>query len=104
MLIPINGKEFGIPAFAANLATQGKRLQYGNVQVWFGQFIDPTNAGNLAKFRDADGKPVNPAVSTAAFGTQTILFRGNAEGFIIDQGTGGPFIKTGTITDYPPGP
>jgi len=55
MLIPINGKEFGIPAFAANLATQGKRLQYGNVQVWFGQFIDPTNAGNLAKFRDADG-------------------------------------------------
>jgi hypothetical protein len=77
--------------------------RYGDVQIWVGQCVVPT-PDNLAKFRTADGKPVNPAVAAAAFGTPTFLFKGNASSFVNNQGTGGAFTKTGTVTDVTPGP
>jgi hypothetical protein len=68
------------------------------------QFIDPTNADNLAKFITTEGKPVNPTVAEAAFGAPTFRFRGPASGIATNIGTGGTFTKTGTVTDYSPGP
>jgi hypothetical protein len=51
-------------------------------------------------FIDASGKPVDPAVATAALGfTGAILFDGDATGFATNQGTGGAFTLTGTPTN-----
>jgi hypothetical protein len=50
-------------------------------------------------FIDADGKPVDPAVVTAALGAPCILFSGDAAAFATNQGTGGAFTLTGTLTD-----
>jgi len=67
------------------------------------QCIVPT-PDNLAKFITPDGKPVNPTVAAAAFGTPTYLFKGNAAGFTNNQGTGGAFTKISTVSDFTPGP
>ncbi|WP_029587538.1 hypothetical protein [Bradyrhizobium sp. URHD0069] len=77
-------------------------IKMGDVQIWVGQCIDPTV--HIAKFITAGGRPVAPSVAAAEFGTQTYLFSGSAEDFIVNQGTGGDFTKTGTVTDYTPGP
>ena len=54
----------------------------------------------LALFRDpVTGKPVDPAVATAALGEPCILFSGDATGFTTNQGTGGAFTLTGTLTN-----
>jgi hypothetical protein len=51
-------------------------------------------------FIDEAGKPVDPAVATAALGTAgTLLFSGSASAFGTNQGTGGSFTTTGTLTD-----
>ncbi len=50
-------------------------------------------------FVDAGGKPVDPAVATTALGTPCILFSGDAAGFPVNQGTGGAFTLTGTLTN-----
>lgn len=50
-------------------------------------------------FIDADGKPVDPAVATAALGAPTILFSGDADAFATNQGTGGTFTVTGALTN-----
>jgi hypothetical protein len=53
----------------------------------------------LRLFIDADGKPVNPARAVAALGTPTMLFSGDAASFATNQGSGGAFATTGTLTD-----
>lgn len=50
-------------------------------------------------FIDAEGKPVDPAIATAELGAQCILFSGDASGFAINQGTGGAFTLTGSLTN-----
>jgi hypothetical protein len=51
-------------------------------------------------FRTADGKPVDPAVATAALGTAgTVSLSGDSSGFATNQGTGGAFTTTGTLTN-----
>ena len=50
-------------------------------------------------FIDADGKPVDPAIATAALGVPAVLFSGDASTFGAKQGTGGAFTLTGTLTD-----
>jgi len=69
-----------------------------DVQVWLGQYIDPTVPGNLDKFI-ADGRPVDPAVAEAAFGQPAILFSGDSSNFVTNQGTDGPFTLVGTLTN-----
>jgi hypothetical protein len=109
----VNGWPIGLPRNATNFdpfnnptifETPPSKIGFADVQIWFGQFINPNTAGNLAKFIGADGKPVNPTVASTAFGTPTILFKGNAEDFPVNGGTGGAFTKTGTVSDYTPGP
>jgi hypothetical protein len=98
----INGHEFVIPG--QSTGSDAPIIDYADVQIWVDQYIDPTNADNLAKFRTTGGKAVPPSVAADAFGTQTFLFSGNAEGFANNTGSGGDFTKTGTVTDYTPGP
>jgi len=50
-------------------------------------------------FIDADGKPVAPSVATATLGAGDILFSGGASAFGTNQGTGGAFTITGSLTD-----
>jgi hypothetical protein len=68
---------------------------------WFapGQYVDISVEENRRLFIDADGKPVDPAVATAALGTPCILFSGDAASFATNQGSGGAFTLTGTLTD-----
>jgi len=47
------------------------------------------------KFISADGKPVNPS----GFPASAVLFSGNAAAFGTNQGTGGTFTTTGTLTN-----
>jgi hypothetical protein len=52
------------------------------------------------KIIDANGKPVDPTVLTAFLGTPGIvLFSGDHTTFPVNQGTGGAFTLTGTLTD-----
>jgi len=50
-------------------------------------------------FVNASGKPVDPAVATAALGTATILLSGNASTFATNQGAGGAFAITGALSN-----
>ena len=50
-------------------------------------------------FIDADGKPVDPAIATIALGAPCMLFSGDATAFGTNQGTGGAFTTTGTLTN-----
>lgn len=60
--------------------------------------VDLTNAANIAKFISG-GKPVDPATAVAAFGTPAVLFSGNASTFGTNQGSGGSFTLTGSLTN-----
>lgn len=60
---------------------------------------DQISAETLALFIDENGKPVDPSVATAALGAPCILFSGNATTFVTNQGTGGAFTLTGTLTN-----
>jgi len=106
--IGINGTEVGIPAQAAHAASgvtgnTDVAIRYADVQIWVGQFIDPTNADNLAKFISG-GSPVNPTVAEAAFGVPTYRFNRPASDVANNTGSGGDFTKTGTVADAAPGP
>lgn len=101
--IAVAGQEISIPDLADNIGASTPAVRFADVQVWFGKYIEPT-VGNLAKFIDANGKPVSPAAARAEFGQQTLLFQGDAEGFPVNQGTGGEFTTSGTISDFDTGP
>jgi len=106
--IGLSGTEIGLPCQAVHAATDiaghGRpAIKYADVQIWVGQYIDPTNADNLAKFISG-GAPVNPVVAEAAFGAPTYRFPGPALGIGTNTGTGGDFTLTGTVTDAAPGP
>jgi hypothetical protein len=81
--IGLNGTEISIPAQAAHAASgvtgnSDTAIKYADVQIYVGQFIDPTNADNLAKFISG-GRPVNPAIAEAAFGIPTYRFNRPAD-------------------------
>lgn len=99
--IAINGKTISIPG--GSHQNPNYKIQMADVQIWVGQFIDPRD--HIEKFfrrvGETGGRPVNPAVAAAAFGTPTFLFKGSSSstGFQLNRGTGGAFVKTGTLTD-----
>lgn len=66
--------------------------------------ISLLTGGNISEatrrlFIDANGKPVDPDVATTALGTPAVLFSGNATEFVTNQGSGGAFTLTGSLTD-----
>ncbi len=70
-----------------------------DLRFWSGIAPDLSVTANRRALIDAQGKPVDPAVSTAAFGQPIILFSGDKDTFSGNQGTGGPFTLTGTLTN-----
>ena len=75
-------------------------LELADIQFWPDTYIDPTPE-NLGKFI-SNGKPVDPAGATAAFGQPAFLLSGDdsVNGFRENKGTAGDiFTLTGTITD-----
>ncbi len=57
------------------------------------------NEVDRRNFINASGKPVDPAVAVAAYGTPPFLFSGDASTFATNLGTGGAFTLTGTLTN-----
>lgn len=74
-----------------------------DLQLWIGINPDLTNPANVAKFISG-GRPVDPAIAAAEFGPPILLFSGDATGFQTNQGTGGAFTLTGSLTDAPTSP
>lgn len=89
-----NSKTFGIPYYGANF-----NMDMADVQMWIGTQTDFSIEANRRLFIDASGKPVDPAVATAALGQQTVLMSGDKDTFGINQGSGGSFDSTGTLTN-----
>jgi hypothetical protein len=84
-------------------------VRYGDFQLWVGQYIDwtnPTNFSKVVNISGGHGTPVDPRTSAAAFGPQSVLFKGKSSdaSFYTNAGTAGAFTKTGTITDFTPTP
>jgi hypothetical protein len=67
------------------------------VSLFDGTFDIPLATRRL--FIDGNGKPVDPAVATAALGTPCMLFSGDAATFATNQGSGGAFTVTGALTN-----
>jgi hypothetical protein len=101
--IAVSGTSIGFPTMTAN-RSQSPHVEIADVQIWFGQFIDPTNSANLAKFIDGSGNSVNPSIAQSAFGQPSFLLRGDAATFPVNQGSDGSVSKAGTISDFSPGP
>lgn len=105
--VPFNGCLFGLPTTSSLAPFQTTSIQMAEVQIWLGTFIDPTVAANLEKFVqivNSVGKPQNPSLASAAFGTPTYSFRGNNSTFPTNRGNGGSMTSSGTINTYTPAP
>lgn len=70
-------------------------------QLWLGgDFVDLSVEANRRAIISASGKPVDPAVAAARFGSQKILFSGDASTFATNGGSGGATsMLIGTITN-----
>lgn len=95
----------GLPYWFGNDAsTNGTTMDCADVRIMpgvsllEGSYDIPMATRRL--FVDASNKPVDPATATAALGFPgAILFSGDATGFVTNQGTGGAFTMTGTLTN-----
>lgn len=99
--IAMNGFEIGIPSQRASDSKNTQLLDMADVQIWVDKFIDPTVLTNFEKLVDVvdgRGSPVNPDIAADYFGLQTYLFKGVREDFLVNNGTGGAFSYSGTIT------
>jgi hypothetical protein len=102
----MSGFEFGFPGITDSLAAAHPRVLYADIQGFVGQYIDPTDPVNFSKFVNLTtvggvigGTPVDPSIARAAFGPQTFLFKGGRNGGVMNGGTAGTFVKTGTVND-----
>lgn len=107
--ILVRGTEIGIPHTRSTIghSLTDTTFEIADFQAWFGTYINPSVAANFAKFvtiTNGIGRPVNPSVARAAFGKQTFLFTGDKNSFPINRGSGGSFIKSGTINNFLPVP
>lgn len=108
VLNPVNTVEVGdsltIPwnnntiNFVRSLTQSPSTFDHCDLQVWIGQQVDLSDPANLSKLISG-GKPVDPAVASAAFGAPTILFSGDSTTYPANQGSGGAFTLTGTLTN-----
>jgi hypothetical protein len=89
----------GLPLWIGNINETSYPYDMSDLFMWYGKDIDFSDSANRAKFIDTHGKPVDPSVAVAAFGTPTVLLSGDSSGFIANKGTGGAFTLTGTLTN-----
>jgi hypothetical protein len=103
--IKLSGLEFAIPCLAANAdPVYNPAFQIADFLMWTGVSLDTSVTANRRLFIDASGDPVNPSVAIAALGTPVYDVRGPASGIATNLGSAGNLTKTGTVTDYTPGP
>jgi hypothetical protein len=103
--IAISGHEHSIPCLAANAGpSYNPKFEMADFMMWTGVSLDTSVTGNRRLFIDADGNPVNPSVAIAALGTPVYDFRGPASDVATNRGSAGNPTKTGTVTDFTPGP
>lgn len=98
--ILVNGAEFGFPAGIGYYIELQPEMNFADVQIWLGTYID---GANISAFI-ADGNPVDTAVAALRFGEPTFLFRGDNVAFRVNSGADGAVSAVGTITDFTPGP
>lgn len=67
-------------------------------QMWINNYLDFSVAANRELFIK-NGIPVNPTIAALTLGTPAILFQGNTTNFIVNQGNGGTFALTGSLTN-----
>jgi hypothetical protein len=106
--IAMSGSEFSIPCLAANAAPDyNPQFQLADFLMWTGVSLDTSVAANRRLFMttlDLGLGPKNPLVAVAALGTPKYWFQGDSTDFLVNRGTAGALTKTGTVTDYTPGP
>jgi hypothetical protein len=103
--IALSGHEFSIPCLAANAAPDyNPAFQIADSLMWTGVSLDTSVTEHRRLFIDAAGRPVNPSVAIAALGTPVYDLRGPALGIGTNRGSAGDLTKTGTVSDYTPGP
>lgn len=106
--VDLSGMEIGIPSQVASTNKNTHLLDMADVQIWVGQYIDPTV--HIEKFVKLDPddptKPllVDPHVAQNAFGQPTFFFDGPPSKFAINRGSGGDFTKIGELKSFRPGP
>jgi len=98
-----SGLSMAIPSPDYRVSLQNG-VEYDDLQVWFGTYVEPTsdNLDRFVKEVNGVGRKVSPSVAAEAFGEPTLLFKGGAEQFKTNRGTGGTFTKVGTLTDFTP--
>jgi len=88
----------GIPSF------YNSKFELADFMMWTGVSLDTSDTANRRLFIDVDGNPGVPSVAIAALGAPVYDFRGPASGISTNNGSAGSVTKTGTITDFTPGP
>jgi hypothetical protein len=97
--LPVTPEQEGFPLQFTH------KIAFGHTMMWFGTYIDFSDAGNFAKFvteRGGRGIAASPATAIAEFGEPHLWFEGNAKQFKTNRGTGGEFTQVGTLTDFTP--
>jgi hypothetical protein len=116
--LAFNNLRFGLPshygfqgsdAFKGESSDANPKIEYADFQLWVGQYVDwaqPSNFSNVVTIKSGKGYPASTDAAAAAFGRQTVLFKGKASdgSFFFNRGTSGAFSKIGTATDFTPTP
>jgi hypothetical protein len=99
-VMPFNGREFFVFDDGFSDGVTGEFADYA---IYCGKAlheVDGTiSVATRRLFVTADNKPVDPAVAAAVLGAPTCLFSGDATSFVTNQGNGGAFTLTGSLTN-----
>lgn len=93
--------------FPSQFGNYGSVVDFADVQIWFGTFINPNVAGVLSNFvniANGRGTPQDVSIAARSFGAPSILVRGDRTSFGTNRGTGGAFVLTGSPHDFTPAP
>lgn len=83
-----------IPGSGSDIA-----LDISDFQLWVGVQTDLSITANRRNFISESGKPVDPLTAVGAYGQQLVFFSGDSLTFPVNQGTGGVFTLTGSLSN-----
>ncbi len=103
--VPAGSASIGIPApvyYEGNIL----KVEMTELQIYTGVSLDTSVTANRRAFIDASRKPVSSAAAISLLGQSPDVLFHTAVNWEAghNTGTGGQFIRTGTIVDYSPGP
>lgn len=101
-------RQFGLPEWDPSFVGNSPGLIYGPTYIWFNTYIDFNISNNASAFVSIDNTGLaTPAASSSirnTFGIPQYEFRGGADRFSNNLGSGGVMTKVGTLTDTMPAP